>query len=325
MLASRLLTILMLLQTRGRIAARELAARLEISVRTVYRDIDALSAAGVPVIADRGRTGGFTLLDGYRTDLTGMSAEEAELVMLAGFPALSAQLGLSQTTTQARLKLLAAVPAGAAAERMVSRVHLDPAGWFHVAEAAPLLPVVIRALREERFLCICYRQSDESRQRKIGPLGVVMKAGIWYLVGQRGSAYRSYRISRIVSAELADERYPRPQSFDLAAYWAESSRAFEQATLQTRCTLRLSPRGRRLLEMLGPHAEQSFAASAQPADRTGWVLGTILLESVDFGIREVLRLGEDAEIIAPAALRRAMAERLRNIQQRYRRPRRLSR
>ena len=317
MLASRLLTLLMLLQTRGRMAATDLAARLEVSVRTVYRDIDALSAAGITVIAERGRSGGFRLIDGYRTELTGMTAEEAETVLLAGLPGLGSELGISHIVTAARLKLLAALPSGARAERVASRVHLDPAGWFRAVEAAPLLPIVARAVWDERYLQIRYRQGGEARERKVGPLGVVLKGGVWYVVAQRGGAYRSYRVSRIVAVSASNEPYSRPADFDLAAHWTQSSREYELGTYRASGTLRVSPRGQRFLDLLGPHVTQAFAASQEPADGAGWIRCKIPLESEDFGLREIARLGEDAEIVAPPALRKAMAARLRAMLQHY--------
>src|SRR3954468_8478197 len=142
MRASRLLSILLLLQTRGRMTAQALADEFETSVRTIYRDIDQLSAAGVPVYADRGRAGGFQLMEGYRTQLTGLSSAEAETLFLAGLPGPAAQLGLGDAMAQAQLKLLAALPAEGrqGAARVASRFHLDPIGWFRSAEHADVLP-----------------------------------------------------------------------------------------------------------------------------------------------------------------------------------------
>ena len=166
MLASRLLSILMLLQTRGRMTAPELAEEFEVSVRTVYRDIDQLSAAGVPVYADRGRAGGFQLLDGYRTKLTGLTQPEAETLFLAGLPGPAAELGLADLLATARLKLMAALPAGAQAERIAARFHLDPAGWFRTPEPATLLPEIARAVWNERFLKIRYKRAGDLHVRK---------------------------------------------------------------------------------------------------------------------------------------------------------------
>src|SRR5271165_3294103 len=166
MLASRLLSILMLLQTRGRMSATALADEFEVSVRTIYRDIDQLSAAGVPVYADRGRDGGFQLMDGYRTKLTGLTQPEAETIFLAGLPGPAAELGLADILATARLKLMAALPAQVqpGAERIASRFHLDPVGWFRAADPLPCLTIVAQAVWREQFLKLRYRPSGESEQ-----------------------------------------------------------------------------------------------------------------------------------------------------------------
>ena len=205
MLASRLLSTLMLLQTRGRMTAPDLAKELEVSVRTVYRDIDQLSAAGIPVTADRGRDGGFQLLNGFRTQLTGLTQAEAEALMLAGLPGPAAELGLADRMSSARLKLMAALPTGMRAERVATRFHLDVTGWFRATEPVALLPTVARAVWSERLLKIRYRQGGDSNEVRIGPLGLVLKAGVWYLVAQKGSTCRTYRASNILAVESLDE------------------------------------------------------------------------------------------------------------------------
>src|SRR4029077_7349258 len=211
MLAGRLLSILMLLQTRGRISASELAAEFEVAVRTIHRDIDQLSAAGIPVYAERGRGGGFRLQDGYRTKLTGLNPSEAETLFLAGLPGPAAQLGLADALATARLKLLAALPPALqpGAERIASRFHLDTGTWFHHADQLPSLPVIARAVWNERVLKLRYRRAGdtEARPRRLAPLGLVLKAGVWYLVAQSGNAVRTYRAANIHDAEVTDETF----------------------------------------------------------------------------------------------------------------------
>jgi len=223
MLASRLLSILMLLQTRGRMSAPLLAREFEVSVRTIHRDIDQLSAAGIPVYADRGRNGGFQLLDGYRTKLTGLTQSEAETIFLAGLPGPAAQLGLADLLSTARLKLMAALPANLqpGAERIAARFHLDPTGWFRSAHPLPSLQVVARAVWGERMLTLRYRRAGESdaRPRRLAPLGLVLKGGTWYLVAQSGKSIRTYRMANIRDAEICDELAIRPKNFDLGAHW----------------------------------------------------------------------------------------------------------
>ncbi|MDE1940059.1 MAG: YafY family transcriptional regulator [Alphaproteobacteria bacterium] len=313
MLASRLLSILMLLQTRGRMTAPELAEQFEVSVRTIYRDIDQLSAAGIPVYADRGRAGGFQLLDGYRTKLTGLTEAEAETLFLAGLPGPAAELGLADLLSTARLKLMAALPAGTQAERIAARFHLDPAGWFSVSQPAAFLPEIARAVWNERYLKIRYRRGGEIHARKLGPLGLVLKGGIWYLIAQRGKEFRTYRVSNVAEAETLDQPYMRPKNFDLAAYWTKSSREFETNAYRESVTVRLSPRGRSMLDLMGPYVVEAATKTASPPDKRGWVRCTIPLESIEFGIRELLRLGEDVEVLAPPTVRSQMAQTLRTM------------
>jgi predicted DNA-binding transcriptional regulator YafY len=315
MRASRLLSILLTLQARGRLTAAGMAEELEVSERTIYRDIDQLSAAGIPVIADRGRAGGFKLADGFRTQLTGFTEGEAEALFLAGLPGPAAELGLSELMAMARAKLLAALPAGARAARVAERFHLDPAGWFRSTETAAALPIIARAVWNERQIQFRYGPAREIRT--VGPLGVVLKAGIWYLVAQKGGALRTYRVGRMSETEALDEPYARPRSFDLAAWWSQSSREYEMQSYRGTASVRLSPRGLALVDGLGPYVAQATAQTAGSPDDHGWVSCTIPIESIEYAVRELMRLGADLEVVAPPALRSAMAQALRDTLLRY--------
>jgi predicted DNA-binding transcriptional regulator YafY len=176
--------------------AGRLAEQFEVSVRTIYRDVDHLSEAGVPVISDRGRSGGFGLLDGFRSQLSGLTQPEAETLLFAGLPGPATELGLAELLASARVKLLAAMPAGAQTERLSERFHLDPLGWFRASENSALLPVIARATWAERPLDISYRNAGRVVERRICPLGLVLKGGIWYLVAQRGALLRTYRVAQ---------------------------------------------------------------------------------------------------------------------------------
>lgn len=206
------------------------------------RDIDQLSAAGIPVIADRGCTGGFKLADGFRTQLTGLTESEAETLFLAGLPGPMAELGLADLMAVARTKLMAALPAGARAERLATRFHLDAAGWFRATDAVTLLPTIARALWNGRYLSFRYGDAKDVDVRKVGPIGLVLKAGIWYLVAQKGNSFRTYRVGKISAAEALDEPYVRPPKFDLAGWWARSSREYEVSSYGNSAIIRLSPR-----------------------------------------------------------------------------------
>ncbi|HEV7491003.1 MAG TPA: YafY family protein [Rhodanobacteraceae bacterium] len=321
MLASRLLSILMLLQTRGRMSARELAEEFEVTVRTIHRDIDELSAAGVPVYAERGRNGGFQLRDGYRTRLTGLNESEAETLFLAGLPGPAAELGLADALATARLKLLAALPANLqpGAERIAARFHLDPGAWFQDVDPLPSLPVIARAVWSERMLTLRYRRAgeNEARPRTLGPLGLVLKAGVWYLVAQnKNSSVRTYRARNIHDAAISDEPFARPKHFNLAAHWQNAVREYETGVYHEHADVRLSPKGNYMLDMLGPYVQRAAAQTAGKPDRKGWFRCTLPLESIDFGIRELMRLGDEVVVIGPPEFRArfaAAAERMAKV------------
>lgn len=311
MRASRLLSIVLLLQSRGRMTAAELSDALEVSVRTVYRDIEALSAAGVPVYADRGPAGGYQLLDGYRTRLTGLSPEEAEALFLAGVPGPAAELGLGTVLATAQLKLEAALPPElrARAARIRERFYLDAPGWFQETEQTPYLSPVAEAVWEQRPIRVHYRRWGGEVTRTLEPLGLVLKAGIWYLVALADGQARTYRVSRILALEQVAGRFERPREFDLAEYWQDWTAGFANRLYRDEATVRLSQRGVRLLPyLLGAGIARVALASAGDPDEAGWVEVTVPIESVEHAVSELLKLGAEAEVLGPEALRSRMAD-----------------
>ena len=212
MRASRLVQLLLLLQARGRMTAANLAVELEVSERTIHRDVDALSAAGVPIYAERGPHGGIQLVDGYRTRLTGLTGDEAEALFLSGLPGPAAELGLGTVVAAARLKVLAALPTElrARASRLVERFHLDAAGWFHASESVPHLGALADAVWESRRVTVGYRRAGGEVDRILDPVGLVLKAGIWYLVAVTDGQVRTYRISRFSRVTPTDRTFERP-------------------------------------------------------------------------------------------------------------------
>ncbi|HEX6386024.1 MAG TPA: YafY family protein, partial [Anaerolineae bacterium] len=222
MRADRLISILMLLQANGRMTAQELADRLEVSTRTIYRDLDALSTSGVPVYAERGPSGGCALLDSYRTNLTGLTDKEVEALFMFTVPGLLADLGADKASEAAMWKLTASLPAPFRqdAQRVQERLHLDPAGWFQAEEPVPYLSAVQEALWQEHRLRMVYRRGDGHWvKRLVEPYGLVAKTSVWYMVAASYGQPQVYRVSRIQEAELTDSRFERPQDFDLDAYW----------------------------------------------------------------------------------------------------------
>jgi predicted DNA-binding transcriptional regulator YafY len=323
MRASRLLSILLLLQTRGRMTAEELSAELEVSVRTIYRDMDSLGAAGVPLYGDRGPEGGYRLVEGYRTRLTGLSGEEAESLFFAGMPGPAAELGLATTLAAAQLKLLAALPPElrSRAATIGERFLLDAPAWFRQAEPTPHLAAVADAVWNQQRLRIRYRRwgdGENAVERTLEPLGLVLKAGVWYVVAAVSDHARTYRVSQIRALEALPGRFERPGAFDLPGYWRGWSERFEASLLRVRAVVRLSPRAfERLLPMFGPVAARTARETAGRPDADGWREVTLPVESLEHGAMELLRLGAEAEVVEPAELRRRMRETAEALAGRY--------
>jgi predicted DNA-binding transcriptional regulator YafY len=305
MRASRLVTLLLLLQTRGRLTAAELARELEVSERTVHRDVEALSEAGVPIYAERGPHGGVQLVDGYRTRLTGMTAGEAEALFLSGLPGPAAELGLGTVMTAAQLKVLAALPGElrARASRLVERFYLDAAGWFHDNEPVPQLGALAEAVWDARPLTIDYERGDQRVVREIQPLGLVLKAGTWYVVALFEGQPRTYRVSRVASAALGEGHFARPDDFDLAAFWTESSAAYEREVMRFPVVVRVAPnRLSRLAEFVGWRAIEQAEELDEP-DPDGWKRLRLRLDWPEEVPGRLLGIGGDLEVLDPPEVR----------------------
>ncbi|MFE2615750.1 helix-turn-helix transcriptional regulator [Micromonospora chalcea] len=308
MRASRLVSLLLLLQTRGRMTAHELADALEVSVRTVYRDVESLGAAGVPVYADRGPAGGYRLLEGYRTRLTGMTGPEAEALFLAGLPGPAAELGLASVVAAAELKVRAALPDELAdrSGRIRQRFHLDAPGWFRHPEATPHLATLAGAVWEDRLVRLRYRRWRAPREvtRLVEPLGVVLKAGRWYLVGRCGEQVRTFRVGAVLDAEATGERYERDDGFDLAAYWREWTARYERDVYRDQARIRLTVAALEFMPyVFPPEMSRAARAGAGEPGPDGWLETTVPIESVRHAHAELLKLGAEVEVLAPAELR----------------------
>ena len=310
MRASRLISLILLLQSRETMTAGELARELEVSERTVYRDVLALSAAGIPIYADQGRGGGYRLVGGYRTGLTGLSREEAEALFLSGLPGPAGQLGLADEVAAVRLKMLAALPPALreASARTGRRFHLDIPGWFTAADPPPLLTELARASWADQVVELRYRR-DREVTRTVEPYGLVLKAGVWYLVGRVGGGHRTYRVDRIVGVEPTGATFDRDQTFDLPAFWTERAADFAESLLTMEVTVRLSPAGMRALRFAAePPAVRRAQEAAGPPDAEGWVVTRLPVESMVIGYSALLRLGPEVEVLDPPELRDLMAE-----------------
>ncbi|GAA1712992.1 YafY family protein [Nonomuraea bangladeshensis] len=322
MRASRLLSLLLLLQTRGRMTAPELAAELEVSVRTVYRDVEALSAAGVPVYADRGPAGGYQLLDGYRTRLNGLTAEEASSLFLAGLPGPAAELGLADVAATAELKLLAALPPEprSHASRMRERFLLDVPSWYRSGDDVPHLGEVAEAVWDQRPIHITYRRWGQKEvDRVVHPYGLVLKGGSWYLVAAPpGGPPRTYRVARVLTLETLPGRFQRPEGFELAAFWAGYAKEFRERMYTAECVVKLAPgRGELLAYTLGRDVVETALAAAGEPDPEGWLTLTLPVESITHARWLLLRMGADVEVLEPPELRALMREAVAELHKLY--------
>jgi predicted DNA-binding transcriptional regulator YafY len=310
MRASRLLSIMMLLQAKGRMSAEALSEELEVSVRTIYRDIDQLSAAGVPVYADIGRNGGFALLDGWRTRLTGLTAPEARALFLSGLPGPAGELGLGDEVAAAELKLLAALPADwqSEAQRMSSRFHLDPKGWFSTGPRPEFLKAIAEAVWSEKRIVIKYDSWTQVSERLVEPMGLVLKAGIWYLVGRREAGFRTYRMSQILALTATEERFERPADFDLPAHWQQATQSFEREVYVGVARVRATRIGLARLKDISQRVKETVEAQAIEFDAEGWVVLDIPVEEDQWASREMTRAGAEVEVLEPEGLRARMVE-----------------
>ncbi|MEU5837988.1 WYL domain-containing protein [Streptomyces diacarni] len=321
MRAARLIKMVLLLQARREMTGGELAAELEVSERTVARDVLALSEAGVPVYADRGRAGGYRLVGGYRTRLTGMGRSEAEALFLSGVPSALRDLGLDDAASAARLKVSAALDPALrdVHEGSAQRFHLDAPGWWQAPGTPPLLPALADAVWSDRRAAVRYRRGDERGgevERELEPYGVVLKAGRWYLAARVPAdaalpgreAWRVYRVDRFTEVAVRDAHFDRDPGFDLAAFWAERAASFARSLLRSEVTLRLTAAGTRRLRHVTDRAaaDEALAAGASGADGRTTVALRVESEEVAFG--QLAGLGPECEVLAPPSLRARVAE-----------------
>lgn len=310
MRAARLIRMALLVQSSPGLTADALARELDVSRRTVIRDAQALQEAGVPIRAERGRTGGYHLAPGHRTRLTTLHPTEAETLYLSGLPSALRDLGLSDAADTARLKLSAALLPSlrAAAESSVRRFRLDAPAWFREPSTPELLPELARAVWSDHTVEITYARPgrDDAVTRLLQPYGLVLKAGVWYVVGRvPDGAWRTYRVDRVAAlSPTDDEPFVRDPGFDLTAYWRANAEAFARTLLRTTATLRLTERGLvRLPAVADPAGAGEALASASGADADGRVTVELPVESEEVAFAQLSELGADVEVLAPEGLR----------------------
>jgi predicted DNA-binding transcriptional regulator YafY len=310
MRADRLLSALLLLQAHGRLSGRMLARRLEVSMRTVHRDMEALSAAGVPVYALRGARGGWQLEEGWRTRVPGLDASELRALLMAQ-PRSLGDARLVGAAERALEKLLASLPAALRDEAasMRRRLHVDTTGWWGATEDLSKLPLVQEAVATDRKLRIVYEAARPGRTeraaRVVDPLGLVVKGGVWYLVAGTADGLRTYRISRIEDAAVLGERCARPAAFDLAAYWKSSTEELRQGRGRYAATLRLAPSAVSSFERWRP--SRSVPLEDDPVDGDRWATRRVHFDDEEQACFVVLGFGSRAEVVAPPSLRERVA------------------
>lgn len=313
MRADRLLSILMTLQLRNRSTAGELAKQLDVSERTIYRDIEALESAGVPIVTDRGRSGGLRLIDGYQTKLTGLSGQEAEALPFAEIGLAASALGLQAAAKAARLKVFASLPAlgRERAVRASERFYLDPAEWYQ----RPTIPTCLRPLAAavwaDHAVAIDYESWRGRRVRVVDPLGLVLKAGAWYMVASNRKRHAIYRVENIHTIRVLPERRVQRRNFHLARVWQEEVSRFEASLRRAPATVRVHDAAMSRISRLG--AEAAEAIRAAKADSESWRTATIWIESLQHAAGLLLAFDSDIEVLSPEALRRELAMRARRV------------
>lgn len=320
MRADRLLSMLMLLQTRGRLTARQLANELEVSERTIYRDVVALSAAGIPVYTEDGPGGGISLLEDYQTRLTGLRPEEAQALSMLNIPEPLVRLGVGQELKAALLKLSAAVPPSVREVQAQARhrIHLDAAWWFQPEEPTTCLQTIQQAVWQDHLLEISYRGDfNATFEQIIAPYGLVAKANIWYLVFARQGRVRARRVSRIISATILPQSFERPADFDLAAFWQKWCEDFEKDRPYYEVRVLVSPFLAARLPQLLRENQPDFLNAPPAMQRDGWQVMTLTFESFETARTRILGYGGAIEVLEPLALRTSVADFARQIQKIY--------
>ncbi|GAA2987732.1 helix-turn-helix transcriptional regulator [Streptomyces fulvorobeus] len=321
MRAARLIKMVLLLQARPSMTAAQLADELEVSERTVTRDAQALSEAGVPVYVERGRAGGYRLVGGYRTRLTGLARHEAEALFLSGLPSALREMGLDDAASAARLKVSAALLPSLrdASANAAQRFHLDAPGWYQEPVTPELLPAVAEAVWDDRVVRARYRGAGarEETERELAPYGLVLKGGIWYLCARADDSFRVYRIDRFSAVTVTDARFTRDEDFDLPGFWDERAAQFARSILRTEVTVRVSRAGARRLVYAGDRAAVKEALErAGPPGADGLRTVTLPVESLDVAYGQLLALGPELEVLGPPEFRARFAdaaERLRDL------------
>ncbi|SHE49501.1 Predicted DNA-binding transcriptional regulator YafY, contains an HTH and WYL domains [Seinonella peptonophila] len=312
MRADRLLSILLLLQNYGKMTSRELAEKLEVSERTIFRDMEALSAASIPVYAERGAGGGWVLSEGYKTNLTGMKTEEILSLLLSNPSKQLDDLGIKVDFEAVFQKLLAASPKSIKkdAEMVRQRMLIDGASWHQSDESFEHLRTVQEAVWEERKLYMQYRREEVIVERVVHPLGIVAKRNVWYLVAESDGDMRTYRISRLMNARMLEESFERPVDFDLERYWEQSMDRFKKNLPRYPARLRINEK---LRTRIGKERYTKIMRSHETKEGCEWTELDIEFETLESACEIILSYGPLVEVLAPEELRAKVVSQVKAI------------
>jgi predicted DNA-binding transcriptional regulator YafY len=307
MRADRLLSMLLLLQARNKLTAAELADELEVSKRTVLRDVEALSVANVPIYSQKGPGGGIFLDEQYRLILSGFQQSELQGLFVSGFPKFLAELGLNEPTQEGAEKLYGVLPKRhqSAIKAFQQRIHIDPKWWWYEETPPAFWPLLQQAVYEDKRVRVVYEKHDkEIQERILEPYGLVAKASVWYLIAKRDGEFRSYRVSRFHNVQLLNEPFTRDPAFDLASFWERTLATTREYMPSYQCTLRVPQASLEFLRYYVP----GNAEITEISEREGWSL--IELRVMDMHSARMLILGLDGqvEIIEPEKLKETVLQ-----------------
>ncbi|MFN2237645.1 MAG: helix-turn-helix transcriptional regulator [Anaerolineales bacterium] len=313
MRADRLISMLMILQTRGKVTASDLAAELEVSERTVYRDVTALSISGVPVYAERGPGGGICLVEQYRSNLTGLTREEVRALYMIGIPQPLAQLGFGPDLRGAMLKLAASLPSSLKSDEALARqrVYLDPEPWdrYRKPVTMPFLQTIQQAVWQGRVLHIRYElfagPQIDSLDVVLVPYGLVAKGGEWYLVAQQEDHIAVLPVDRVIAAQIQDKSFQMPPDFNLESFWKQWCQGQSGYQRAFAVRMRIHPD---LITKLPSQIRQAMRATGAEDDEQGRVTFEIRFGSFEEARTRLLRLGNAVEVVEPVALRYSLRD-----------------
>jgi predicted DNA-binding transcriptional regulator YafY len=312
MRADRLLTLILLLQTRRKMTAQALAEELGVSRRTILRDINALSISGIPVYSEGGHGGGIALIEEYRTSLTGLNKFEVQTLFVTNNTQALREVGLGDAAEQLLLKLLASLPKTqhSTADHIRQRLMIDPTWWWHDKTTSPFWEDLQQAVYEDRLIETTYENFDgDVSERVLAPYSLIYKSSVWYLLAEQEGELRTYRVDRFHSVRLLDQTFARRPDFDLPTYWRAQMQNFGDTFSDYRCTLRVHPERVMFVKWLMP-GRWKFVGDP---DEQGWTTISLMMDNDLLAKMMVFGLAEFVEVVEPRALREAVLAQAREV------------